>query len=97
LARAQHRYGLRGFYERDAKPVTLTRSLVDGVHLKGGTMLVRACGVWGVGCGHTGRGGHGVGEWRAGYARCAAMLPGCVFCSMPEVCAWDAPGALCRP
>jgi 6-phosphofructokinase 1 len=33
------RYGLRGFYERDAKPITLTRSLVDGIHLKGGTML----------------------------------------------------------
>lgn len=33
------RYGLRGFYERDAKPITLTPSLVDGIHLKGGTML----------------------------------------------------------
>ncbi|MEW5303819.1 MAG: hypothetical protein WDW36_006474 [Sanguina aurantia] len=33
------RYGLRGFYERDAKPITLTRSLVDGIQLKGGTML----------------------------------------------------------
>jgi len=33
------RYGLRGFYERDNKPLTLTRRLVDGVHLKGGTML----------------------------------------------------------
>ena len=36
------RYGLRGFYERDAKPITLTRKYVDGIHLKGGTMLVRA-------------------------------------------------------
>ena len=35
------RYGLRGFYERDAKPITLTQSSVDGIHLKGGTMLVR--------------------------------------------------------
>lgn len=33
------RYGLRGFYERDAKPVTLTRAKVDGIHLRGGTML----------------------------------------------------------
>eukprot|EP00197_Chlamydomonas_leiostraca_P002526 CAMPEP_0202857440 /NCGR_PEP_ID=MMETSP1391-20130828/375_1 /ASSEMBLY_ACC=CAM_ASM_000867 /TAXON_ID=1034604 /ORGANISM="Chlamydomonas leiostraca, Strain SAG 11-49" /LENGTH=499 /DNA_ID=CAMNT_0049536237 /DNA_START=96 /DNA_END=1596 /DNA_ORIENTATION=- len=33
------RYGLRGFYERDAKPITLTRAMVDGIHLKGGTML----------------------------------------------------------
>ncbi|KAG2435483.1 hypothetical protein HYH02_011778 [Chlamydomonas schloesseri] len=33
------RYGLRGFYERDAKPITLTRKYVDGIHLKGGTML----------------------------------------------------------
>lgn len=35
------RYGLRGFYERDFKPITLTRSVVDGIHLKGGTLLVR--------------------------------------------------------
>eukprot|EP00879_Flechtneria_rotunda_P012420 GHRR01012969.1.p1 GENE.GHRR01012969.1~~GHRR01012969.1.p1 ORF type:complete len:261 (+),score=81.37 GHRR01012969.1:743-1525(+) len=33
------RYGLRGFYERDDKPVTLTRRAVDGIHLKGGTVL----------------------------------------------------------
>jgi hypothetical protein len=36
------RYGLRGFYEKGTKPVTLTRKSVDGIHLKGGTMLVRA-------------------------------------------------------
>ena len=34
------RYGLRGFYDRADKPVTLTRRAVDGIHLKGGTMLV---------------------------------------------------------
>lgn len=34
------RYGLRGFYERDAKPVVLTPEIVDGIHLKGGTILV---------------------------------------------------------
>jgi 6-phosphofructokinase len=34
------RYGLRGFYEREDKPITLTRDTVDGIHLKGGTMLV---------------------------------------------------------
>lgn len=34
------RYGLRGFYERDFKPVTLTRKYVDGIHLAGGTILV---------------------------------------------------------
>lgn len=33
------RYGLRGFYEREDKPITLTRDTVDGIHLKGGTML----------------------------------------------------------
>jgi 6-phosphofructokinase len=38
------RYGLRGFYERDDKPITLTRHMVDGIHLKGGTMLVRGRG-----------------------------------------------------
>jgi 6-phosphofructokinase 1 len=38
------RYGLRGFYEREDKPITLTRDTVDGIHLKGGTMLVRRKG-----------------------------------------------------
>lgn len=33
------RYGLRGFYEREDKPITLTRKYVDGIHLKGGTIL----------------------------------------------------------
>jgi 6-phosphofructokinase len=33
-------YGFRGFYEREDKPITLTRDKVDGIHLKGGTMLV---------------------------------------------------------
>ncbi|KIZ06337.1 hypothetical protein MNEG_1619 [Monoraphidium neglectum] len=33
------RYGLRGFYDKFAKPVPLTRRTVDGIHLKGGTML----------------------------------------------------------
>jgi hypothetical protein len=36
------RYGLRGFYDKFAKPVPLTRRTVDGIHLKGGTMLVGA-------------------------------------------------------
>jgi hypothetical protein len=34
------KYGLSGFYTKGAKPVTLTRHAVDGIHLKGGTMLV---------------------------------------------------------
>ncbi len=40
-ATCERRYGLRGFYCRDDKPITLTKQLVDGIHLKGGTMLVR--------------------------------------------------------
>jgi 6-phosphofructokinase len=35
------RYGLRGFLDRHAKPVQLSRSKVDGIQLKGGTVLVR--------------------------------------------------------
>jgi hypothetical protein len=34
------RYGLRGFLDRHAKPVQLSRSKVDGIQLKGGTVLV---------------------------------------------------------
>lgn len=45
------RYGLRGFLDRHAKPVQLSRSTVDGIQLKGGTVLVRwQCGYWGVCC-----------------------------------------------
>ena len=35
------RYGLRGFVHRDSKPINLNRALVDGIHLSGGTLLVR--------------------------------------------------------
>ncbi|KAL4422989.1 hypothetical protein ABPG77_005469 [Micractinium sp. CCAP 211/92] len=33
------RYGLRGFLDRHAKPVQLSRQTVDGIQLKGGTVL----------------------------------------------------------
>lgn len=33
------RYGLRGFYSKDNKPIILSREEVDGIHLKGGTLL----------------------------------------------------------
>lgn len=33
------KYGLRGFYDRAAKPINLTRHAVDGIHLRGGTLL----------------------------------------------------------
>lgn len=33
------RYGLRGFLDRHAKPIQLSRSKVDGIQLKGGTVL----------------------------------------------------------
>ena len=33
------RYGFRGFYDRKAKPVVLTKKAVEGIHLEGGTML----------------------------------------------------------
>ncbi len=34
------RYGLRGFLDRHAKPVQMSRDKVDDIHLKGGTVLV---------------------------------------------------------
>ena len=34
------RYGLRGFYSRGAKPLELNAQAVEGIHLKGGTILV---------------------------------------------------------
>ena len=35
------KYGLRGFYDRATKPVHLTPEIVDGIQLRGGTILVR--------------------------------------------------------
>ncbi len=34
------KYGLRGFYDRNAKPVELNARTVEGIHLRGGTILV---------------------------------------------------------
>lgn len=34
------KYGLRGFYSRNAKPVELNAHAVEGIHLRGGTILV---------------------------------------------------------
>ena len=36
------KYGLRGFYDRSHKPVHLTPEIVDGIQLRGGTILVGA-------------------------------------------------------
>ncbi|EFN58628.1 hypothetical protein CHLNCDRAFT_29926 [Chlorella variabilis] len=33
------RFGFRGFYDRDHKPVVLTRRMVEEIHLEGGTIL----------------------------------------------------------
>lgn len=67
------RYGLRGFYDRDVKPLTLTRRCVDGIHLKGGTMLVGgAGGYWGWGVwagGGRGRARRAGGERGSGRGR----------------------------
>jgi 6-phosphofructokinase len=38
------KYGLRGFYDRATKPVHLTPETVDGIQLRGGTILVRLPG-----------------------------------------------------
>ena len=37
------KYGLRGFYSRNAKPVELNAHAVEGIHLRGGTILVCRC------------------------------------------------------
>ncbi|DBA83660.1 hypothetical protein WJX77_005989 [Trebouxia sp. C0004] len=33
------RYGLRGFYDREFKPINLNKKVVQNIHLQGGTML----------------------------------------------------------
>ena len=33
------KYGFKGFYNKDSKPIVLTRRSVEGIHLEGGTML----------------------------------------------------------
>lgn len=37
------RYGYKGFYDRRHKPVVLTRKVVEGIQLAGGTILVSKC------------------------------------------------------
>lgn len=37
------KYGLRGFYDRNSKPVHLTPEMVDSIQLRGGTILVWFC------------------------------------------------------
>ena len=37
------RYGYKGFYDRRHKPVVLTRKVVEGIQLAGGTILVSRC------------------------------------------------------
>lgn len=32
-------YGFRGFYSKSSKPIVLTKRVVDGIHLQGGTLL----------------------------------------------------------
>ena len=39
--RIVRRYGYKGFYDRKNKPIVLTRKVVDGIHLQGGTILVQ--------------------------------------------------------
>ena len=39
--KACRRYGYKGFYDRRHKPVVLTRKVVEGIQLAGGTILVR--------------------------------------------------------
>ena len=33
------KYGFRGFYDRKSKPIPLTKRIVDGIQLQGGTIL----------------------------------------------------------
>eukprot|EP01026_Neomeris_dumetosa_P049004 TRINITY_DN42536_c1_g2_i1.p1 TRINITY_DN42536_c1_g2~~TRINITY_DN42536_c1_g2_i1.p1 ORF type:complete len:564 (+),score=76.93 TRINITY_DN42536_c1_g2_i1:46-1692(+) len=33
------RYGFQGFYDKSYKPIVLTKDIVDGIHLQGGTIL----------------------------------------------------------
>lgn len=79
------RYGFRGFYDRKAKPVVLTKKAVEGIHLEGGTMLGTSrggadlrhgsCG-WAAGSGEAaGAGGSGEAAGAVGL-REAAGLPG---------------------
>jgi len=40
------RYGYKGFYDRAHKPIVLTRKVVEGIQLQGGTILVRRLSLW---------------------------------------------------
>ena len=44
------RYGLRGFYDRQFKPMNLSRKVVQNIHLQGGTLLVGLYVCWKLQC-----------------------------------------------
>lgn len=62
------RYGFRGFYDRKAKPVVLTKKGVEGIHLEGGTMLGTSRG--GADLRRVGWGGRGRGCKWGGASLC---------------------------
>lgn len=98
------RYGLRGFLDRHAKPVQLSRATVDGIQLKGGTVLVRGragsvAATWLSRCLCTAARylaevwqDCGARLWRRAEAVCWGLgclaLPGLVSC--PAGCGWRA-------
>lgn len=83
------RYGLRGFYASDKKPLTLNRASVESIHLRGGTILGTSRGgadvkeivhrirLWGLAMVFV-IGGNG--------ARCIRSGSGVGFC--PWLCEW---------
>ena len=76
----RRRYGFRGFYDRAAKPVVLTKQAVEGIHLEGGTLL------------GTSRGG---ADMRQGGPGGAARRQVWAQRTAPRPCCCSAPDSLC--
>lgn len=65
------RYGLRGFYDREFKPINLNKRVVQNIHLQGGTMLVSHIGACPSQC-------QQCAESKSGYVLYIYLAEGCV-------------------
>jgi hypothetical protein len=72
----------RGFYDKEYKPIVLTKKSVDGIQLQGGTILGTSRGGANIKCGRAAGGRRGGGRSAGGgvRARAGAAAAACAGC-----------------
>ena len=87
------RYGFKGFYDKKARPVVLTKKSVEGIHLDGGTMLGTSRGGADIRCAGAGRRRRLWWRWRRRWA--GQVVGG--WSAGPAGLDWGRPGRACTP